>query len=134
LAEASICRSSALCVSAALRWRSARAARVARTACQVGNGNAAEELHHEVRAARVGRAGVEDAGDVGVVHHRQRLAFRFEARDDLPAVHARLDDLQRYLAAHRVVLLGHVHHAHPTAADLLQEPVGADHRAGLVRR
>ena len=40
----------------------------------------------------VGGAGVEDLGDVGVVHHGQGLALGLEARDDLLGVHAQLDD------------------------------------------
>src|SRR5207247_8699377 len=46
----------------------------------------------------VGRAGVEDLGDVGMIHQRQRLPLGFEAGDHLACVHPRLDDLQRDLA------------------------------------
>ena len=46
-------------------------------------------------------------------------------------IHARLDDLQGHLAADRLLLLGHVDHAHAAFADLLQELVGADQGAGL---
>ena len=45
-------------------------------------------------------------------------------------VHARLDDLQRHLAAHGLRLLGHVDDAHAPFADLFQQLVGADDRAG----
>src|SRR5215204_3260063 len=41
----------------------------------VGDGDALDQLHHEVRAAGVGGAGVQDLGDVGVVHQGQRLAL-----------------------------------------------------------
>ena len=51
----------------------------------------------------VGRAGVEHLGDVRMVHHRQRLPLGLEAGDDLPRVHARLDDLQRDPAADRLL-------------------------------
>ena len=50
----------------------------------------------------VGGAAVEHLGDVGMVHERQRLPLGLEAGDDLPRVHARLDDLQRHLAADRL--------------------------------
>ena len=46
-------------------------------------------------------------------------------------VHARLDDLQRDAALDRLGLLGHVDDAHAAFADLLQQLVGADLRAGL---
>ena len=47
-------------------------------------------------------------------------------------VHARLDDLQRHLAADGLRLLGHVDDAHAPFADLLQQLVGADDRAGAL--
>ena len=88
-------------------------------------------IHHEVGSAALGRPGVEDLGDVRVVHQRQRLPLGLEAGDHLLGVHAQLDDLQRHLAADRLLLLGHVDVAQAAFADLLQELVGADHRAGL---
>ena len=39
----------------------------------------------------------------GMVHQRQGLPLGLEAGDDLPGVHARLDDLQRHLAADRLL-------------------------------
>jgi hypothetical protein len=74
----------------------------------------------------LGGAGVEDAGDVLMVHQRQRLPFGLEASDDLGRVHAGLDDLQRHLAADRLFLLGHEDDAHAALADLLQQLVRAD--------
>ena len=79
-------------------------------------------------------AGVEDLGDVGVVHQRQGLALGLEAGDDLLGVHAGLDDLQGHLAADGLRLLGHVDDAHAPLADLLQQLVGADDRAGPLGR
>ena len=76
--------------------------------------------------------GVEDAGDVDMVHHGQGLPLGLEAGDDLPAVHARLDDLEGDLALHGLGLLGHVDGAHAALADLLQQLVRADHRAGAL--
>jgi hypothetical protein len=46
-----------------------------------------DQLHHEQRAAVVGRPGVEDFRNVGVVHQGQRLTLRLEPRHHLPAVH-----------------------------------------------
>jgi hypothetical protein len=67
-----------------------------------------------------------------VVHQRQGLPFGLEAGDDLPRVHPRLDDLERNGPPERLGLLGHEHHAHAPFADLLQEFVGADDRAGAL--
>ena len=84
--------------------------------------------------AGVGGAGVEHLGDVRVVHQRQRLPLGLEAGDDLPGVHARLDDLQRDLAADGVLLLGHEDDAEAALADLLQQLVAADDRADALGR
>ena len=67
-----------------------------------------------------------------MVHQRQRLPLGLEAGDHLPRVHAGLDDLERHLAADRLVLLGHVDDAHAPFADLLQQLVGADDCAGAL--
>jgi hypothetical protein len=65
-----------------------------------------------------------------MVHHGQRLPFGFEASDDLAAVHARLDDLECDATLDRVLLLRHEDDAHAAFADLLQQLVWADDRAG----
>ena len=74
-------------------------------------------------------AAVEDLGDVGMVHQRQRLPLGLEAGDDLPGVHARLDDLQATLRRTGCGLLGHEDHAEAALADLLQQLVRPDDRA-----
>jgi hypothetical protein len=98
-----------------------------------GDGDALDQLHDEVRPAGFGRAGVEHAGNVLMVHQRQRLPLGLEAGDDLPAVHAGLDDLQGDLAADGLFLLGHVDDAHAALADLLEQLVRADAVAGAFR-
>ena len=47
----------------------------------LGDRDALDQLHDEVRPAGVGRAGVEDLGDVGVVHQRQGLPLGLEPGD-----------------------------------------------------
>ena len=54
-----------------------------------GDRHPLDQVHDEVRPAGAGRAGVEHAGDVGVVHQGQGLPLGLEAGDDLPGVHAR---------------------------------------------
>jgi hypothetical protein len=96
-----------------------------------GDGHALDQLHDEVRAAFGGSAGVEDAGDVGVVHEGQRLALRLEPGDDLRRVHPRLDQLDRHEPPDRLGLLGHPDGAQAALADPLQQLVPArDHRPG----
>ena len=72
----------------------------------VGQGDAADELHHEIGPARIGLACVEHVGDIGMVHQGQGLSLGLQSGDHLPGVHARLDDLQGHFAAHRLVLFG----------------------------
>ena len=86
----------------------------------LGDRHAVDQLHDEVRPARFRGPGVEDAGDVDMVHHGQGLTLGLEAGDDLAAVHAGLDDLERHLALDGLGLLGHPDRAHAALADLLQ--------------
>ena len=65
-----------------------------------------------------------------MIHHGERLPLGFEPRDDLPGVHAQLDDLQRHTTADRLFLLGHIDHAEAAFADHLEQRVTANHRAG----
>ena len=46
-------------------------------------GIARHQLHHEVGEALIGGAGVERAGDVGVIHHRERLPLALEPGEHL---------------------------------------------------
>ena len=65
-----------------------------------------------------------------MVHHGQRLALQLEAGDDLPGIHAKLDDLERDAAAYRVFLIGDIDHAATAFANFFAELVGADCLAG----
>jgi hypothetical protein len=71
---------------------------------------------------------------LGMVHHRERLALGLEAGDDLPAVHAGLEDLEGDAALDRLALFGHPDFAEAAFADLLQQLVAADHLRGGLRR
>ena len=99
-----------------------------------GDRDALDQLHHEVGSAVIGGAGVEDLGDVGVVHQGQGLALGPEPGEHLAAVHAGLDELERDRPPHRLGLLGHVDRAHAPLADRLEQLVRADDRAGLCDR
>ena len=92
-----------------------------------------DQLHDEIGPAVFGGAAIENAGDIDMVHDRQGLPFGLETGDDLAAVHDRLDDLEGDLALHGLGLLGHVDGAHAALADLLQQLVRADDRAGSFR-
>ncbi len=50
--------------------------------------NSVDILHHEIRRAVSRDSSIDHSGDVNVVHHRQRLLFGFESRDDVAVEHA----------------------------------------------
>jgi hypothetical protein len=81
-------------------------------------------LHREERPAVVGCAGIEDARDVRMREHRERLALELEARDHLARAHAELEELQGDLAPHRRLLLGEIHLAHRALAEPFEDPIG----------
>src|ERR1035441_6834345 len=92
------------------------------------------QFHHEKRTAALRGAGIEYLGNIGVVHERQSLSFGFKPGDDLPGIHAQLDDLEGDPAADGFLLLGHIDHPAPAFANLLQELVAPNPLAGLVGR
>ena len=91
-----------------------------------------DQVHDEVRPAAIGLPRFEDLGDVGMVHQGQGLALGLEAGDHLTRVHAWLEDFQGDLAADRLGLLGHEDDAEAPLADLFQQFVRPDHRAGTL--
>ena len=96
----------------------------------LGDGYAVDQLHDEVGPASFRGPGVEHTGDVDMVHHRQGLPLGLEAGNDLPRIHARLDDLESDLSLDGAALLGHKDGAHAAFANLLQQLVWADLAAG----
>ena len=91
-----------------------------------------DQLHGEVRPAAFRRPGVENLGDIRMLHHCQGLPFQREPGRHLPAVHTRLDDFQCDLAANGVRLLGQPDCAHAALADLAEQLVRSDNRAGSL--
>jgi hypothetical protein len=65
-----------------------------------------------------------------VVHDRQGLPLGLETGHHLPRVHARLEDLQRHLAANRFGLLGQENDAKSALADPFEQLVRADRGTG----
>ena len=93
--------------------------------------HAADQLHHEVRPARLAsRPASSTRAMFGWSISASACRSASKRAMTCAGVHARLDDLQRHLAADRLVLLGHEDHAHAPFADLLQQLVRADLRAG----
>ncbi len=86
----------------------------------------AHQFHHEIRPARVGRAGIEHARDVRMIHQRERLPLRLEARDEVARVESEFDQLERDAPAHGLLLLGHVDDAARALADVFEQLVMTD--------
>src|SRR5262249_33913087 len=93
------------------------------------DGSSLDQFHDEVRATLRRGAGVEEPGDVGVIHQRQGLPLGLEPGDDLPAVQPWLDDLQGHPALDRLLLLGREASAHAALTDVWEKLVRADERA-----
>jgi hypothetical protein len=101
---------------------------------EVGDRQAADVLHHEVGPPVEGGARVEHLGDGGVIHPRQSLSLGLEAREELPGLHAPLEELEGDPAPERFDLLGEPHLAETSLADLVQEAIGSDPVRFLRRR
>ena len=87
---------------------------------------AGHQLHDEVGESLVGGAGFERAGDVGVIHHRERLPLALEAGEHLVGIHPEPDHLERDRPPERLELLGLVHGPHAALAEDAGDAVGAD--------
>ena len=90
------------------------------------NGYALYEFHNEIRATRGTRPCIEHLGNVGMVHHRQRLPLRVKSCNDIFVVHVGPDKLQGNAAFDGLRLFGHIDNAHAAFTDLLKQFVRAD--------
>ena len=61
-----------------------------------------------------------------MVHHRQRLTFGLESRDNLAGVHSQLDHFEGDKASHGFFLLGYENRAAAALADLLENLIAAE--------
>src|SRR5262249_3063614 len=81
---------------------------------------ARDERHDEVGPAGNVGSGVEDRGDVRMIHDGQCLTLTFKASDDRASLHSRLDELRGHSALDLPGLLGFVDGAHAAMTELLQ--------------
>jgi hypothetical protein len=61
-----------------------------------------------------------------MIHQRERLALRLEARDHTFGIHPEADHLERHLSPHGLLLFGQINHAMPTLADAFDQAIAAD--------
>ena len=97
----------------------------------IRDANSPNQFHREKGPARISRAGVEHLGNVGMIHHGQRLPLGLEPGDHLLGVHAQLDDLERHTPADRLGLLRDIDYTTTTFTDPLQQLVPSE---GLAHR
>src|SRR5690349_12818504 len=97
----------------------------------IGDRYSADQFHRETWPSIVRCAGVEDAGDVGMIHHRQRLTLRFKSCNDRAAVGPQFDNLQRNFATDRLELAGAVDDAPAAFPEPLNDAVASADCAGL---
>src|SRR5205085_2430494 len=79
-----------------------------------------------------GCSAVQHAGDVRVLHQRERLTLRLETGHHCAGVHPELDDLQRDAATHRGFLLSAIYCAESSFADAFAQNVLVNARAGTL--
>jgi len=103
---------------------------------ELDQGQARHVLHREEQPALLGGADVQNLRDVRMLHAREQGAFAAETVEDVLAVHARLDHLQRDLAAYRLQLVGEVDRTHAARAELRGDAVRPEPAAdqGEVRQ
>ena len=103
------------------------------------DGHALDEIHHQVRLAAVGGAGVDQPGDVGVIEAGEDLPLTGEAGVQDVAIEGRAQHLDGDRLAVLIVDADpEVDRAHAAAPDFADDFVGADpaadHRFRTVRQ
>ncbi len=94
---------------------------------EISQRDAVDVFHHEVGQAIVGRAAVEQSRDVRVLQAREDFALRAETAQDFIGIGPALEQFDRNrLAKFRVRARGQPDRAHPAAAELAKQAVGAD--------
>ena len=92
--------------------------------------HAGSVFHGEVGLAVGSAAGIEDLGDVDVIHERDRLALGFESYEELLGGHCAADQLQGDLAFDGFGLRRQVDDSHAALAQEPLDDVAVDNRVG----
>src|SRR5260370_24164330 len=100
----------------------------------IGDLDAANQFHYEIRPSTFGGTGVEHASDVRMIHQGQSLSFGLKAGDDRLGIHAGFDYFDRHLSANWLLLFGHENHSATAFTDLLQQLVAANPVTGFFAR
>ena len=98
---------------------------------KLGELGSAHQFHDEIRPSRGRHPGVENAGNVRVVHHRERLSLLIKAGDHFLGIHSQFDDFERDTSPDRLVLLDHPDGAETAVPYFLKEFVLPDEVADV---
>jgi len=91
----------------------------------IGDGDAGDVFHHEVRSTFGCGACIEDFGNGGMLHQGEGLPLGLEAGNNLAGVHADFDELHGDTAIDGHLLLSAPDLAHAAFADEVQHLVAA---------
>jgi hypothetical protein len=83
----------------------------------LGDRNALNMLHDEVRPSARGQTRIVDARYMGMLHEGQSLLFGLEASQHALRIHTRLDHFERDLPFDRALLLGQIDNSHASLAE-----------------
>ncbi len=83
--------------------------------------DALDKLHREKRLPGLGNPGVQHLGDVGVVHHSERLPFLVETGKQARGIQAKADYFEGDAALHVLDLIGDPDLSHAAFAQLLAQ-------------
>src|SRR5438105_2832069 len=95
----------------------------------IGDFYSPHQFHDKVRTAGFSCAGIQDPGDIGMIHHGQGLALGFEPGDHTAGIHAEFDYLERHTAADWLSLFGHIDYAAAAFPELFTNLVMPDYVA-----
>ena len=83
-------------------------------------------LHDEVGIAILGRTRVDDRGQAGMAHHRERLPLRLETHEHVRTAKPRSNDLDRDITPDGLFLMGEEDDTESTLAEATLDLVGPD--------
>ena len=81
------------------------------------------QFHHKEWLVAVRHSGIQNSGDIGVIHQRQRLALLLEPSQHGFGIHPGLNELQSNPPFHRFGLLSNPHLSHSAFANFFPQNV-----------
>src|SRR6266566_3159323 len=92
----------------------------------IGDPDAINQFHYEIRPATFRCAGIEYVRDIRMIHQSKRLPLSFKACNYAFGVHSWFNDLEGDASVDRLLLFCHENHPVSSFSDLLRQFVAAD--------